>query len=86
MSVDESGADYGPRGLEICDETTACGTILTVTLNVAPKLRTLTMSQLLSSVLNNHPGRPQISQTPAMIAAERITLIGKSLPEENSTY
>ncbi len=78
------------EGAQILQQTTALGTLLTVTLNVVPDLRTLTFSMLMPQVTKasgtGGPGSSQSSETIAIKAEHYTSLTGALSPGGNPTY
>ena len=71
---------------QITTETTAIGSLVTVTLNVVPDLRRLTFSVLMPSVTSGPIGSSKSFETLAIKATQHLTLIGPAPTGANPTY
>ena len=77
------------EGTQILQESTALGTLLTVTLNIVPDLRTLTFSMLMPQITaagNAGVGSSQTFETIGIKAQHPKSLVGPVPPGADPTY
>ncbi len=93
INLDGPVLDYkGPEGTltfsgsQVGTLPTPLGTMITVTLNVVPDLRTLTFSMLLPNVVHGTPGSAQSFETMGILAQHHTSLLGPPAQGGNPTY